>query len=429
MLLLLRFFARLTLLGPSLWLATLGFADELPRTRWQILPLTELFYSDNGPGHVVTAAFDLPCGATPMGALLIDRDQKPDRKLQVAAVVARPLAGCARLPERRYFKMPFIDSTAYKLIEPMRGDLDGIRVTELNAIAVQAGSPESGARPELKVEIPCGVMAAGMLVTPDPDGGRSAGKSNAAMNFQLAGIGFRLPPRRVAEACGNSGRENIKSIPAPTQAMVRIGGLAHGGHYRVMPRKVSDLRKLGVLQLRAIDRLDLKSLQVQFKHRCYEVPVGVAVVPRGDGQALAVVVASYINAPCLARQATVSDSPMRPDFLPLELKVGRATGALAGNDLINPKTLRTSHLLTAAELKRFQLGQLLLAPGTRGDASGVVLATLKRGWFPFVVRSASNRGRFALQRAGINAESSLSSLSARYASGSRPLRLQITSAL
>lgn len=407
----LRFFAQMILLGPCLWFSALGFADELPRTRWQILPLTELFYSDNGPGHVVTAAFDLPCGATPLGALLVDRDQKPDRKLQVAAVVARPLAGCARLPERRYFKMPFIDSTAYKLIEPMRGDLDGIRVTELNAIAVQSGSPESGSRPELKVEIPCGVMAAGMLVTPDPDGGRSAGNSTAPMNFQLAAIGFRLPPRRVAEACGNSGRENIKSLPAPTQAMVRIGGLAHGGHYRLMPRKVSDLRKLGVLQLRAIDRLDLNARHVHFKHRCYEVPVGIAVVPRRGGQALAVAVASYINAPCLARQATVSDSPMKNDFVPLE------------------STLRTSRLLTAAELKQFQLGQLLLAPGTRGDASGVVLTTLKRGWFPFVVRSASNRGRFALHRAGIKAEASLSSLTARYASGSRPLRLQITSAL
>lgn len=411
MLLLLHFFARLTLLGPSLWLATLGFADELPRTRWQILPLTELFYSDNGPEHVVTAAFDLPCGATPMGALLIDRDQKPDRKLQVAAVVVRPLAGCARLPERRYFKMPFIDSTAYKLIEPMRGDLDGIRVTELNAIAVQAGSPQAGVRPELKVEVPCGVMAAGMLVTPDPNGGRSAGKSNAAMNFQLAAVGFRLPPRRVAEACGNSGRENINSTPAPTQAMVRIGGLAHGGHYRVMPRKVSDLRKLGVLQLRGIERLDLNVRQVHFKHRCYEVPVGIAVVSRRGGQALAVAVASYINAPCLAHQAAVTNSPMKVATLPVE------------------STLRTSRILTATELKQFQLGQLLLAPGTRGDASGVVLATVKRGWFPFVVRSASNRGRFALQRAGINAESSLSSLSARYASGSRPLRLQITSAL
>jgi hypothetical protein len=190
--------------------------------------------------------------------------------------------------------------------------------------------------------------------------------------------------------------------------MVRIGGLAHGGHYRVMPRKVSDLRKLGVLQLRAIDRLDLNSRRVHFKHRCYEVPVGIAVVPRRGGQALAVAVASYINAPCLARQATVSDSPMKNDFVRLE------------------STLRTSRILTAAELKQFQLGQLLLAPGTRGDASGVVLTTLKRGWFPFVVRSASNRGRFALHRAGIKAEASLN---ARYASGSRPLRLQITSAL
>ncbi len=414
MLLLLRFFARLTqtftFLGPCLWLATPGFADELPRTRWQILPLTELFYSDNGPGHVVTAAFDLPCGATPMGALLIDRDQKPDRKLQVAAVVARPLAGCARLPERRYFKMPFIDSTAYKLIEPMRGDLDGIRVTELNAIAVQSGTPESGARPELKVEVPCGVMAAGMLVTPDPDGARSATKSKASMNFQLAAVGFRLPPRRVAAACGNSNRGYSTPAPPATQAVVRIGGLANGGHYRVMPRKVSDLRKLGVLQLRGIERLDLNARQVHFKHRCYEVPVGIAVVPRRGGQALAVAVASYINAPCLARQATVTDTPLKTDFLPIE----------------NLKTLRNSHVLTAAELKQFELGQLLLAPGTRGDATGVVLATLKRGWFPFVVRSASNRGRFALHRTGINAESSLN---ARYASGSRPLRLQITSAL
>lgn len=402
----LRFFARLTLLGPCLWVATSGYSDELPRTRWQILPLTELFYSDNGPGHVVTAAFDLPCGATPVGALLVDRDLKPDRKLQVAAVVARPMAGCARLPERRYFKMPFIDSTAYKLIEPMRGDLDGIRVTELEAIAIQAGSPESGARPELKVDIPCGVMAAGMLVTPDPD--HSAVESNARLNFQLAAVGFRLPPRRAAQACGNSGRENINSTPAPTQAMVRIGGLAQGGHYRVMPRKVSDLRKLGVLQLRGIERLDLSARQVHFKHRCYEVPVGIAVVPHRGGQALAVAVASYINAPCLARRATVSDSPMKASILPVE------------------STLRNLHVLTAAELKPFQLGQLLLAPGTKGDASGVVLATLKRGWFPFVVRSTSNRGRFALHRAGIHAGPSSIPM---HASGSRPLRLQITSAL
>ncbi len=416
MLLLLLFFARLTILAYCLWLATPTLADELPLTRWQILPLTELFYSASGTDHVVTAAFDLPCGATPLGAVLIDRGQKPAQKLQVAAMVTRPIVACARLPERRYFKMPFVDSTAYKVIEPLRGDLDGIRVVELNTTSLQPESIGSGIAPELKVEVPCGVMPVGMLVTPDLEGQHPHSKPKkpiSPMRFQLAAIGFRLPPRQVMASCENSGRGNT------TPGAIRTGGLANAGHYRVMPRRVSDLRKLGVLQLRGIDRLDLNTRRVHFQHRCYEVPVGIAVVPRRGGQALAVAVASYINAPCLARQANIADAPLKVDSLPLEFAAGRSPG-------LDAKALRNSHVLTTMELKQFQFGQLLLAPGTRGDASGVVVATLKRGWFPFAVRSASNGGRFALHRTGINAEPSLD---AKYASGSRPLRLQITSAL
>ena len=434
----LRFFTRLIIIASGLAHAAHGLADELPRTRWQILPLTELFYTEkpNSQGtHIVTAAFDLPCGASPLGVFLADRGDK----LQVAAMVVRPLVACARLPERRYFKMPFVDSTAYKVIEPMRGDLDGIRATELGVASAKNNH-------ELNVDVPCGVIAAGLLVMPA-----------AEKSFHLAAVGFKLPPRRVTAACPGADFSGV--APAVARSVVTVSGLVKTGQYRVLPRKVADVRKLGVLQLRGIKRLDLKAGKVHFERRCYEVPVGIAVVPRRGGQAIGVAMASYINAPCLARQAKVSASPLIEETLaiaPAPGQVGRTAAAAAGStwDL---QMLSKAHVLTPQEIKKYQLGQLLLASGTLGDISGVVVTAAAssaqvqgrrpptRGWFAFVARSGGNGGRFALQAAGMRNSSPTNLASVdplvlasrvgrpagvpRITLGERPLRLQITSAL
>lgn len=430
----LRFFTRTIVIASGLAHAAHGLADELPRTRWQILPLTELFYTEkpNSQGaHIVTAAFDLPCGASPLGVFLADRGDK----LQVAAMVARPLVACARLPERHYFKMPFVDSTAYKVIEPMRGDLDGIRATELGVASAKNNH-------ELSVDVPCGVIAAGLLVMPAPE-----------KSFHLAAVGFKLPPRRVITACPAADTSGV--APAVTRSVVKVSGLVKTGQYRVLPRKVADVRKLGVLQLRGIKRLDLKAGKVHFERRCYEVPVGIAVVPRRGGQAIGVAMASYINAPCLARQAKVSASPLIKETLAIaSAQAGRTPPAGSTWDL---QMLSKAHVLTPQEIKKYQLGQLLLASGTRGDISGVVVTAAAssaqaqgrrpptRGWFAFVARSGGNGGRFALHAAGMRSSSPtnlasvdplvLASRVARPAGvpritlGERPLRLQITSAL
>ena len=430
----LLFFIRLIVIASGLAHAAHGLADELPRTRWQILPLTELFYTEkpNSQGtHIVTAAFDLPCGASPLGVFLADRGDK----LQVAAMVARPLVACARLPERRYFKMPFVDSTAYKVIEPMRGDLDGIRATELGVASAKNNH-------ELNVDVPCGVVAAGMLVMPA-----------AEKSFHLAAVGFKLPPRRVTAACPAADFSGV--APAVTQSVVTVSGLVKTGQYRVLPRKVADVRKLGVLHLRGINRLDLKAGKVHFERRCYEVPVGIAVVPRRGGQAIGVAMASYINAPCLARQAKVNASPLIKETLAIaSAQAGRTVPAGSTWDL---QMLSKAHVLTPQEIKKYQFGQLLLASGTRGDISGVVVTAAAssaqaqgrrpptRGWFAFVARSGGNGGRFALHAAGMRNSSPtnlasvdpllLASRVARPAGvpritlGERPLRLQITSAL
>jgi len=388
--------AALTWLSPAPPLA----ADELPRTRWQILPLAALFYSDTTGGHVVTAAFDMPCGATPLGAVLVDRGQK----LQVAAMVTRPLAACARLPERRYFNLPFLDTTAWKLIEPLRGDLDAIRVTELNVTSVNG--PGTGEGTALSVDVPCGVVPAGMLVTPDP-------VRRSPMAFQVAAIGFKMAPRRVAATCGT--QESTREAPsaASTRSVVRVGGLSRKSAYRVMPRKVGDLRKLGVLQLRGIDSLDAGRRVVSFKHRCYEVPVGLAIVPDRGGRAVAVAVASYINAPCVTRNENVARLPW-----------------ISGEIAIPSLDVR---VISPREIQKYRLGQMSLARGNSGDISGVVLTadspaaapgkSLPQGWFAFTARSASDDGRMALRSAGISGKP------APTISHGRPLRLQITSAL
>lgn len=405
------------MLAISAWfaLAPRLFADELPRTRWQILPLAELFYAEDRDGHVVTAAFDMPCGATPIGAVLVDRGTK----LQVAAMVARPLAACARLPERRYFKLPFLDTTAWKVIEPMRGDLDGIRVAELNVTSVL--SP-NGKGTSLNVDVPCGVVPTGMLVMPDP-------VHPASMRFQLAAIGFKMAPRRIAALCGGVDTvANQQGAPVPAKGTVQVAGLSGKGSYRVMPRKVGDLRKLGVLQLRGIDRVDHARGIVHFTHRCYEVPVGVAVVPDRGGSAVAVAVASYINAPCVSRQARVGSMPAVRGQLSL------AEAGLSRRDMVR---IRDARVMGASEIRKYRLGQLLVHRGTPagnpGDISGIVVTSgpasaatgkhLPRGWFAFSARSGSDQGRMALRTAGIVGKA------APMVAHGRPLRLQITSAL
>jgi hypothetical protein len=404
-------------------------ADEIPKSRWQVLPLTELFYASHDE-TVVSAAFDLPCGAQPIGVLLIDQGTK----LQLAAMVSRPLAACARLPERRMFRLPFIDSSAYKIIEPLRGDLDGIRVDELNTFAVN----QVNGKPQFKVDIPCGVRPAGLVVLP----GQGVVPTKGVRPMRLAAVGFRESPRRVAADCGSA----PEAFPAPRQGLIRVAGLVvtqrDGSRYawQVMPRKVSDLRKLGVLELRGIDRVEKLTGKsgrlgiVHFKHRCYEVPVGVALVPRGNGQAMAVAVARYINAPCLTRQARVP-----------ELGLKQATLSL-----LDPRATA----LTTEEIERFNLGQLILAPGSKGDVAGVVLTSpgavssesgdgrlqYPRGYFAFVARSRIPGGAAALRQSGIQMIDTSNPLAVasrlagaagfpRTAVAGNPLRLQITSAL
>ena len=392
-------------------------ADEVVRSRWQVLPLTSLFYSSQSD-QVVSASFDLPCGASPLGVLLIDQGSK----LQLAALVTRPLAACARLPERRSFRLPFIDSTAYKLIEPLRGDLDGLRVEELNAVAVTG----LGKAPQLRVEVPCGVKPAGIAVIP--------GRLNATpVPMQLVAIGFRDSARRVTAECGSSDGE---IAAAPRQAVIRVGGLVaaqeRGRHFawQVMPRKVNDLRKLGVLGLRGIDRMEsLKGKTgrlgvLHFKRRCFEVPVGIALLPNGNSQVMAVAVARYLNAPCLTRQAKIPALAFEEETI----------------SLVNPR----ARALRPEELSRFGLGQLLLVPGTKGDVGGVVLTSpgegFPRGYFAFVARSASPAGVTALRQAGIQLIDTSNPLAVasrmaaaagfpRTAVAGTPLRLQITSAM
>ncbi len=412
-------------------LATTAQADEVVPSRWQVLPLAALFYASQ-TDQVVSAAFDLPCGAQPLGVLLIDQG----RKLQVAALVARPLAACTRLPERRTIRMPFVDSTAYQLIEPLRGDLDGLRVEELHTVAASGLQ----GKPQLSVEVPCGVRPAGLVVMPGrPVGLRGGVDSRSLLPMNLVAIGFRESPRRALAECG----AEPDSMPVPRQSAIVVGGLVAASvkvdsrsfAWQVLPRKVTDLRKLGVLDLRGIDRVEMlqgKTGQlgvVHFRRRCFEVPVGIALVPSGHSQAMAVAVARYINAPCLTRQAKIPDVAFEQDTI----------------SLINPR----ARALSPGELSKFRLGRLHLAPGTKGDVSGLVLTApgqafkggeFPRGYFAFVARSTSPEGVFALRKAGIttidtsNPVAVASRLAAsagfpRSATRGVPLRLQITSAL
>lgn len=428
-------------------------ADDPPltktKTRWQMLPLSSLFYSDVGGQKIVTAGIDVPCGATPLGALLVERKDR----LFVAGVAVRPLAACAKLPQRQYFRMPFIDSKAYKVIEPMRGDLDGMKVTELPVRALKT----SGVHRTVDAEVTCGIVAGGILVMPA-----------ASKSYRVAALGFKLPARQAAAKCRAPAfqAESNRSVDAARVQKISVRGLQPGLSYRVLQRKVPDLRKLGVLKLRGIDQMTIRNDQatIKFRRKCFEVPVGLAVVPKGSRQALAVVVARYVNAPCVIRRANVAKLPSLRGVLNL-----RGNGLAGEWDLAQ---LRQSTVLSQADVDRFDLGQIKmlravgasdkesnLVAAKRADLNGVVIALskhrsrgfVKTGWFVFTAKSGNYAGRMAMRSAAFGryaplADKRLTDLSenhlrrfARQMAGSagaptnaisrRPMVLNITSAL
>lgn len=384
-----------------------ALADDLPKSRWQMLPLSSLFYTDVGGEKIVTAGIDVPCGATPLGALLVERQGK----LFLAAVASRPLAACAKLPQRQYLRMPFVDSKAYKVIEPMRGDLDGMRVAELRVRALKTDAR----RPAIEVDVPCGTVAGGVVVMPANN-----------KSYRVAAMGFKLPARKATLQCSATNKMKPASTwtVAPRQT-ITITGLQRAFSYRVLQNKVTDLRKIGVLQLRGIDKLVVSNgnATLKFRRKCFEVPVGVAVVPKGHRQALAVVVARYVNAPCTTKSADLERLPaIRGQLVLRGGRGGHLSGVESGRGEWDLAQLRQSSVLSQAEINRFSLGQLkvlrqdtlnqvgtpdgaTLSTSLRDDLQGVVIAVSKHrnrsfaksGWFVFSTRSTNGAGQFALR--------------------------------